>query len=139
VIERLAIAGSGAIACGLAATAARHGEVLLVVRSEESAGRARQSVDRICGRLSGEVNAAHVEIVTRENAAGLGSATFVIEAVIEDHDVKALVLANLHRQRPSRALRRPARVQPRAQDEARRARVPHRRHPGHPRSRSGDV
>jgi 3-hydroxybutyryl-CoA dehydrogenase len=104
VIERLAIAGNGAIACGLAATAARHGKVLLVVRTEESAGRARESVDRICGRLSGQVNAGHVEIVTRENPAGLESATFAIEAVVEDHDVKALVLSNLHRQLPSDAV-----------------------------------
>ena len=31
--DPLAIAGSGAIACGLAATAARHGPVLLLARS----------------------------------------------------------------------------------------------------------
>ena len=39
--KRLAIAGSGAIACGLAATAAHHGPVLLLARSESSAERAR--------------------------------------------------------------------------------------------------
>ena len=39
--KRLAIAGSGAIACGLAATAAHHGPVLLLARSESSADRAR--------------------------------------------------------------------------------------------------
>ena len=42
---RLAIAGSGAIACGLAATAAHHGPVLLLARSEEAADRARPLVD----------------------------------------------------------------------------------------------
>jgi len=40
VQERLAIAGSGAIACGLAATAARHGSVLLYARSDDAAERA---------------------------------------------------------------------------------------------------
>ena len=35
--ERLGIAGSGAIACGLAAAAARHGEVVLWARSDGSA------------------------------------------------------------------------------------------------------
>ena len=39
--EKVAIAGSGAIATGLAATvAAHHGDVLLVARSEESSVRA---------------------------------------------------------------------------------------------------
>jgi 3-hydroxybutyryl-CoA dehydrogenase len=40
VHERLGIAGSGAIACGLAASAARHGEeVVLWARSDGSARR----------------------------------------------------------------------------------------------------
>jgi len=51
--EKLGIAGSGAIACGLAATAARAGEVLLWARSDESAKRARDSVVKICSRLAG--------------------------------------------------------------------------------------
>src|SRR5947209_7674112 len=42
VQERLGIAGAGTIACGLAATAARHGcEVMLWARSDASADRAR--------------------------------------------------------------------------------------------------
>src|SRR5947208_16400007 len=45
VQERLGIAGSGTIACGLAATAARHGtDVLLWARSDQSAERATTSV-----------------------------------------------------------------------------------------------
>ena len=39
--ERLGIAGSGTIACGLAVTAARNGDVLLWARSDDSAERAR--------------------------------------------------------------------------------------------------
>ncbi len=94
--ETLAIAGSGTIACGLAATAARHGEVLLLVRSAASAERAQASVDKICGRLSGEVNAAQVKIVT--DPAEVGHASYVVEAVIENHGAKADLLGTLHRE-----------------------------------------
>jgi 3-hydroxybutyryl-CoA dehydrogenase len=93
VDERLGIAGSGAIACGLAAAAARHGEVVLWARSDGSAQRARGSVATICGKLSGEVNARQVRVETDLDA--LGEATTVVEAVSEDERVKAIVLANL--------------------------------------------
>jgi 3-hydroxybutyryl-CoA dehydrogenase len=93
VQERLGIAGSGAIACGLAAAAARHGEVVLWARSNGSAQRARGSVATICGKLSGEVNARHVRVETDLDA--LGEATAVVEAVCEDEDVKVGVLADV--------------------------------------------
>jgi 3-hydroxybutyryl-CoA dehydrogenase len=95
VDERLGIAGSGAIACGLAATAARHGEVLLWARSEESADRARQTVEQVCGRISGEVNARAVRIETELEA--LGPATVLVEAIAEDGDAKARLLGDLGR------------------------------------------
>jgi 3-hydroxybutyryl-CoA dehydrogenase len=91
--ERLGIAGTGAIACGLAATAARHGEVLLYARSPESRDRARTSVDKVCGRLSGEVNAAHVKIV--EDLEELRDATFIIEAIVEEYEPKNALLGRL--------------------------------------------
>ena len=84
--ERLGIAGGGAIACGLAATAARHGDVILWTRSDAGAERARASVDKTCGKLSGEVNAAHVRVTT--DLADLGEASVVIEAIAEDLAVK---------------------------------------------------
>jgi 3-hydroxybutyryl-CoA dehydrogenase len=93
VNERLGIAGSGAIACGLAATAARHGEVVLWARSDGSAQRARGTVEGICGRLTGEVNARHVRIET--DLESLREATAVVEAVAEDETVKARVLGDL--------------------------------------------
>jgi 3-hydroxybutyryl-CoA dehydrogenase len=95
VNERLGIAGSGAIACGLAATAARHGEVVLWARSNGSAERARGSVEGICGSLSDQVDARHVRIETDLEA--LGEATAVVEAVAEDEAIKAGVLADLGR------------------------------------------
>jgi 3-hydroxybutyryl-CoA dehydrogenase len=94
-VERLGIAGSGAIACGLAATAARHGEVVLWARSDDSARRARSSVEGICGKLNGEVQARHVRVETDVEA--LGEATAVVEAVVEDEAIKSAVLSDLGR------------------------------------------
>jgi 3-hydroxybutyryl-CoA dehydrogenase len=97
VSKRLAVAGSGAIACGLAATAAHHGPVLLLARSEESADRARATVEKTLSRLGAEVGVGglhSVEIVT--DPAALAEATFVVEALVEDHEVKAGLLAELN-------------------------------------------
>jgi 3-hydroxybutyryl-CoA dehydrogenase len=92
--ERVGIAGSGAIACGLAATAARAGEVLLWARSERSADRARAMVANVCAKVDGEaLDPSRVQILTE--LEGLADATFVVEAVIEDHDHKASLLAEL--------------------------------------------
>jgi 3-hydroxybutyryl-CoA dehydrogenase len=91
--KRLAIAGSGAIACGLAATAAHHGPVLLLARSETSAERARATVEKTLSKLEAEVDPEHVEIVT--DPQELAPATYVVEAVVEDHDVKARLHAEL--------------------------------------------
>jgi 3-hydroxybutyryl-CoA dehydrogenase len=94
VSKRLGIAGSGAIACGLAATAAHHGPVLLLARSQSSADRARATVEKTLSKLEVEVDPEHVEIVTDIRA--LEEATFVVEAVVEDHDVKAQLLGELN-------------------------------------------
>jgi 3-hydroxybutyryl-CoA dehydrogenase len=94
VSKRLAVAGSGAIACGLAATAAHHGPVLLLARSESSADRARATVEKTLSRLGAEVDPEHVEIVTEPDA--LAEATFVVEAVVEDLAVKSGLLAELN-------------------------------------------
>jgi 3-hydroxybutyryl-CoA dehydrogenase len=91
--ERLGIVGSGAIACGLAAAAARHGEVVLWARSEASADRARAAVEKACGRLSGEVNAAHVKVGC--DLGALGAATAVVEAVVEDAGAKVALWGEL--------------------------------------------
>jgi 3-hydroxybutyryl-CoA dehydrogenase len=94
--ERLAIAGSGAIACGLAATAAHHGPVLLLARSESSADRARATVERTLSRLGAEIDPDHVEVVTEPEA--IAAATFAVEAVVEDRDIKAGLLCELDAQ-----------------------------------------
>jgi 3-hydroxybutyryl-CoA dehydrogenase len=92
--ERLGIAGAGAIACGLAACAARHGEVVLWARSDSSAERAEETVHAVCGRLSGEANAKHVKISTDLGRLGDGT-TFLVEAIAEDLELKSRLLGEL--------------------------------------------
>ncbi|HTB51003.1 MAG TPA: 3-hydroxyacyl-CoA dehydrogenase family protein [Solirubrobacteraceae bacterium] len=92
--ERLAIVGSGAIACGLAATAAHHGPVLLLARSDSSAERARTTVEKTLSRLEAEVDPQHVQIVT--DVTALAQSSFVVEAIVEDHDIKAGLLGELN-------------------------------------------
>ncbi len=93
--ETLGIAGSGTIACGLAAVGAAAGaDVLLFARSQESADRARASVTKHCTKLGESgVDPSRVQIVTDVEA--LGVATYLVEAVVEDHGSKAAVLADL--------------------------------------------
>ena len=92
--ERLAIAGAGTIASGLAAVAAAHGEVLLWARSDASAKRVRAAVAKHCDKLP-ELNgcADRVRVVTDLEA--LADATFLVEAVVEDPDHKGALLAEL--------------------------------------------
>jgi 3-hydroxybutyryl-CoA dehydrogenase len=90
--ERLGIAGSGTIACGLAATAARSFDVILWARSDESAGRAQASIEKACGKMDG-VDVSRVQVVT--DLGALDSATFLVEAVVEHHGHKSAVLADL--------------------------------------------
>jgi 3-hydroxybutyryl-CoA dehydrogenase len=97
VEERLGIAGAGAIACGLAVTAARSGEeVRLWARSSTSAQRARATVEKTCAKLAEEgLDGDRVRVVT--DLEELGDSTFLVEAVVEHHGSKANVLSELAR------------------------------------------
>ncbi len=96
VNERLGIAGAGQIACGLAAAAARAGEVVIWARSERSADRARERVDTLCAKeLNGQPQAGKIEVVRDFDA--LAGTSFMVEAVVEDHPSKAALLAELAR------------------------------------------
>jgi 3-hydroxybutyryl-CoA dehydrogenase len=92
VRERVGIAGSGIIACGLAVAAAETEEVLLWARSDDSAERARARVVKTCSKLEG-YNPDHVRIVT--DLDELAQATFLVEAVVEHHGSKTAVLSDL--------------------------------------------
>src|SRR4051794_9874841 len=91
--ERLGIAGSGAIACGLAAVASAGGEVVIWARSDESAERARASIDKSCGKLEEGADASRVTVTT--HLAGLHHSTYVVEAIVEDPDHKSELLGSL--------------------------------------------
>jgi 3-hydroxybutyryl-CoA dehydrogenase len=88
--ERLGIVGSGTIAVRLACLAAERGDVVLFARSEDSAARAREELGD-GGR-----------VVT--DLAGLSDATFVVEAIVEDHDAKSDVLQSLNDVLPDEAI-----------------------------------
>jgi len=93
VDETLGIAGSGAIATGLAVCAARAGEPILWARSDESAERARKQIAKTCERMGEGHDAGRVQIVTDLEA--LRDATFVVEAISEDTALKSTLLAKL--------------------------------------------
>ncbi len=88
--ERLGIAGSGAIASGLARVAAKHVPVVVWARSEQSATRATQRIG------------SHAEVTTSLDA--LADCTVVVEAVAEDPAVKAGLLARIGALLPTGAL-----------------------------------
>jgi 3-hydroxybutyryl-CoA dehydrogenase len=96
VLEQLGIAGSGTIACGLAVTAAQHGDVVMLVRSDESAKRARARLERAFDRLEEEVHPSRVQLVTEASALAQADRTFVVEAIAEETDAKCGLLASLH-------------------------------------------
>jgi 3-hydroxybutyryl-CoA dehydrogenase len=91
--EQLGIAGSGAIACGLAVTAAARGAVVMWARSDASADRARGEIESGCARSENGALPANVHVETDLDA--LSGATFVVESVIEDLAVKTGLLREL--------------------------------------------
>ena len=90
--ERLAVAGSGAIACGLAAVAATRGHVTVFARSEGSCDKADAKVRALCERMGANLNG---NVLISRDPAVLRDATFVVEAVAEDPAAKAEVFARL--------------------------------------------
>ena len=90
--ERLAIAGSGAIACGLAAVAATRGHVAVFARSEGSCDKAKTKVHKICEKLEYEVNG---NLTISRDPSVLEDATFVVEAIVEDPAAKAEIWSKL--------------------------------------------
>jgi 3-hydroxybutyryl-CoA dehydrogenase len=92
--ERLAIAGSGTIACGLAAVGAAHGDVLLWARSEDSAARAERAVAKHCSKLE-HLNGCAARVRISTDLSVLADATFLVEAVVEDPAHKGPLLAEL--------------------------------------------
>jgi 3-hydroxybutyryl-CoA dehydrogenase len=93
VRERLGIAGSGAIATGLAACAAQTNGHVLWARSDASAQRATRAIAKACERLGEGYDPGNVTVTT--DVAALGEATFVVEAIAEDVSLKSKLYAQL--------------------------------------------
>jgi 3-hydroxybutyryl-CoA dehydrogenase len=94
VDEKLGIAGSGAIATGLAACATRTNGHVLWARSDASAQRATKAIAKACERLGEGYDPAGVTVTTDLDA--LAEATFIVEAVAEDTALKRELLGRLN-------------------------------------------
>ena len=90
--ETVGIAGTGAIACGLAAVAAQRGEVVVWARSDNSAERADAKVRSLCEKIGAHVN-GNVKVTCDSSA--LSAASFVVEAIVEDPAAKAALMFDL--------------------------------------------
>ncbi len=87
-----AVAGSGAIAVGLAATATRVGEVRVLARSDSSAWRAEEQGEQLCRKIEGGDPGA-LRVTT--DPADLAGCDLVVEAIAEQLDAKAELHAML--------------------------------------------
>ena len=90
--ERPAVAGSGTIACGLAACASMIGKVRLLARSDASAWRAEESAQAECAKLDG----ADARADQGDHRPGRPRrCDLIVEAMVEDPEAKAELLATL--------------------------------------------
>jgi len=83
--ERPGIAGSGTIACGLAACASVASKTVLLARSDASAWKAEEQAHSLCAKVDG-ADAKRVKVTTRPE--DLASCDVVIEAIVEELDPK---------------------------------------------------
>ncbi len=99
--ERPGIAGSGTIACGLAACASAGGPVVLLARSDESALTAEKRAGAIAKKLDGG-DPERIRYTT--DLAELATCDVVVEAIVEDLQTKADLLRELGDACPEAAL-----------------------------------
>jgi len=88
--ESPGIAGSGAIATGLAAISTTTADTILLARSEASAWRAEEKVVATCAKIEG-AEPSRLRVTT--DPADLFDCDVVVEAVVEDLEAKGQVLA----------------------------------------------
>lgn len=87
--ESPGIAGSGAIATGLAAVSTTTADTILLARSEASAWRAEERVVAACAKIEG-AEPSRLRVTT--NPGDLGDCDVVVEAVVEEVGPKGEVL-----------------------------------------------
>jgi 3-hydroxybutyryl-CoA dehydrogenase len=84
--ERPAVAGSGTIACGLAAVASTLGDVRLLARSDASAWRAEESAQARAAKVEGG-DPKRIKVTT--DPADLSECDLIVEAIVEHPEAKA--------------------------------------------------
>jgi 3-hydroxybutyryl-CoA dehydrogenase len=87
-----AIAGSGTIATGLAATATATGKTILLARSDASAWRAEEKATAACAKIDG-ADAGNLKVTTKPD--DIAECDVVVEAIVEDPAVKGELLTTL--------------------------------------------
>jgi len=90
--QRPAIAGSGTIACGLAACASVSSRTVLLARSDASAWRAEEQAHSLCAKVDG-ADPKRVKVTTKPE--DLAACDLIIEAVVEELGPKVELLHTL--------------------------------------------
>jgi 3-hydroxybutyryl-CoA dehydrogenase len=86
------IAGSGAIATGLAAVATTTADVILLARSEASAWRAEEKVVAACAKIEG-AEPSRLRVTT--DPSDLSDCDVIVEAIVEEVAPKGELLATI--------------------------------------------
>jgi 3-hydroxybutyryl-CoA dehydrogenase len=90
--ESPGIAGSGAIATGLAAISTTTAETILLARSEASAWRAEENVVAACAKIEG-ADPSRLRVTTKPG--DLAECDVVVEAIVEELEPKGELIATL--------------------------------------------
>jgi 3-hydroxybutyryl-CoA dehydrogenase len=96
--ESPGIAGSGAIATGLAAVSTTTAETILLARSEASAWRAEEKVVAACAKIDG-AEPSRLRVTT--DPADLSECDIVVEAIVEELEPKGQLLATIAKACPN--------------------------------------
>ncbi len=86
------IAGSGAIATGLAAVSTMTGDTILLARSEASAWRAEEKVVAACAKIEG-AEPSRLRVTT--DPADLADCDVIVEAIVEEVEPKGELLGTI--------------------------------------------
>ena len=90
--EQPAIAGSGTIACGLAACASAISKTLLLARSDASAWKAEEQAQSLCAGVDGG-EPGNLKVTT--DPADLEECDLIVEAIVEDAGEKGELFSTL--------------------------------------------
>ena len=90
--ERPGIAGSGTIACGLAACASAASKVLLLARSDASAWKAEEQAQSLSAKVDG-ADSKQIKVTTQ--VADLAACDLVVEAIVEELQPKVELLGTV--------------------------------------------